>query len=284
MKKFILSIFLFLIIMIIISPNLVKAQGIIKGSGDIVVKANEEIRGDIRLGSGNVTIYGKVYGNIIVLKGNITLKEKSYVRGDIITYNGRIIMDEEAIVVGRRIEFPPSETSENKTGLNIPPLFLSNEGLLLKIVGILVITIFSLLFLILIEKTFLNISNYFNKNILYIIPVSIVIFALSVFIIPKEAIFPFGRSIYIIYTITLIIFGLCGISILANKLGNYVLKIFKKDIQENIGVRILSTIIGILIIFIFIILPKIGFLFLGLFVSISFGITFLYLIEKLFKS
>ncbi|MGB9843486.1 MAG: bactofilin family protein [Caldisericia bacterium] len=283
MKKLILSIFLFLIILLV-SPNLVKAQGIIKGSGDIVVKANEEIRGDIRLGNGNVTVYGKVYGNIIVLKGNITLREKSYVRGDIITYNGRIIMDEEAVVVGRRIEFPPKESTENTTGLNIPPLFLSNEGLLLKIVGILVITIFSLLFLILFEKTFLNISNYFNKNIFYIIPVSIVIFALSVFIIPKEAIFPFGRSIYIIYIITLIIFGLCGISILANKLGDYILKIFKKDLQENIGVRILSTIIGILIIFIFIILPKIGFLFLGLFVSISFGITFLYLIEKLFKS
>ena len=281
MKKFLILILLFLIISI---PNLVNAQGIVKGNGDIVIKSNEEVRGDVRLGNGNVTVYGKVFGNIIVLKGDINLKEKSYVRGDVITYNGRIIMDDEAIVVGRRIEFPPEESTENSNNLNIPPIFLSNEGLLLKIVIILLIAIFSLLFLILFEKSFINISSYFVKNILYIIPLSIIFFTLSLFIIPKEAIFPFGRSIYVIYIITLIILGFCGISVVVNKLGNYILKIFKKDLQDNIGERILSTIIGILVVFIFIILPKVGFLFLTIFASISFGITFLYLIEKIFKS
>lgn len=281
MKKFLILILLFLIISI---PNLVNAQGIVKGNGDIVIKSNEEVRGDVRLGNGNVTVYGKVFGNIIVLKGDINLKEKSYVRGDVITYNGRIIMDDEAIVVGRRIEFPPEESTENSNNLNIPPIFLSNEGLLLKIVIILLIAIFSLLFLILFEKSFINISSYFVKNILYIIPLSVIIFTLSLFIIPKEAIFPFGRSIYVIYIITLIILGFCGISVVVNKLGNYILKIFKKDLQDNIGERILSTIIGILVVFIFIILPKVGFLFLTIFASISFGITFLYLIEKIFKS
>jgi len=280
-KKFLILILLFLIISI---PNLVNAQGIVKGNGDVVIKSNEEVRGDVRLGNGNVTVYGKVFGNIIVLKGNINLKEKSYVRGDVITYNGRIIMDDEAIVVGRRIEFPPEESTENSNNLNIPPIFLSNEGLLLKIVIILLIAIFSLLFLILFEKSFINISSYFVKNILYIIPLSIIFFTLSLFIIPKEAIFPFGRSIYVIYIITLIILGFCGISVVVNKLGNYILKIFKKDLQDNIGERILSTIIGILVVFIFIILPKVGFLFLTIFASISFGITFLYLIEKIFKS
>ncbi|HOL83140.1 MAG TPA: polymer-forming cytoskeletal protein [Caldisericia bacterium] len=281
MKKFLILILLFLIISI---PNLVNAQGIVKGNGDIVIKSNEEIRGDVRLGNGNVTVYGKVLGNIIVLKGNINLKEKSYVRGDVITYNGRITMDDEAIVVGRRIEFPPEESNKNSNNLNIPPIFLSNEGLLLKIVIILLTAIFSLLFLILFEKIFINISSYFVKNILYIIPLSIVIFTLSLFIIPKEAIFPFGRSIYIIYIITLIILGFCGISVIVNKLGNYILKIFKKDLQDNISEKILSTIIGVLVVFIFIILPKVGFLFLTIFASISFGITFLYLIEKIFKS
>ncbi len=281
MKKFLILILLFLIISI---PNLVNAQGIVKGNGDIVIKSNEEVRGDVRLGNGNVTVYGKVFGNIIVLKGDINLKEKSYVRGDVITYNGRIIMDDEAIVIGRRIEFPPEESTENSNNLNIPPIFLSNEGLLLKIVIILLIAIFSLLFLILFEKSFINISSYFVKNILYIIPLSVIIFTLSLFIIPKEAIFPFGRSIYVIYIITLIILGFCGISVVVNKLGNYILKIFKKDLQDNIGERILSTIIGILVVFIFIILPKVGFLFLTIFASISFGITFLYLIEKIFKS
>jgi hypothetical protein len=281
MKKYLILIFLILFILL---PEIVNAQGIIKGKGDIVIKANEEVRGDIRVGNGNVTVYGKVYGNIIVLKGNINLKDKSYVMGDIITYNGRIFMDDEAVVVGRRIEFPPKETTEDNTGLNLPPLFLSNEGLLLKIVIILIITIFSLLYLILFEKSFMNILNYVSKNLLYIIPLSVLIFALSIFIMPKEAIFPFGKSIYLIYIITLIILGLCGISILTNKLGNLILKFFKKDLQDNIGIRILSTIIGILFIFILIILPKIGFIFLGFIASISFGITFLYLIEKIFKS
>jgi len=55
-KKFLILILLFLIISI---PNLVNAQGIVKGNGDIVIKSNEEVRGDVRLGNGNVTVYGK---------------------------------------------------------------------------------------------------------------------------------------------------------------------------------------------------------------------------------
>lgn len=281
MKKYLIFIFLAIIIFL---PKVVYSQGIIKGSGDIVVKSNEEIRGDIRLGNGNVTVFGKVYGNIIVLKGNITLKEKSFVRGDIITYNGRIIIDEKAVVLGRRIEFPPKENIEPSKSLNLPTIFLSNEGLLLKILLILLTTIFSLLFLILFENSFMNMVNYFNKNILFIIPLSVIIFTLSTFIIPKEAIFPFGRSIYFIYIFTLIFLGLCGVSIIVNKLGDSILKLFKKDLPDNIGIRILSTIIGILVIFILIILPKIGFLFLGFIASISFGITFLYLLNGIFKS
>lgn len=281
MKKYLIFIFLAIIIFL---PKVVYSQGIIKGSGDIVVKSNEEIRGDIRLGNGNVTVFGKVYGNIIVLKGNITLKEKSFVRGDAITYNGRIIIDEEAVVLGRRIEFPPKENIEPSKNLNLPTIFLSNEGLLLKILLILLTTIFSLLFLILFEKSFMNMVNYFNKNILFIIPLSVIIFTLSTFIVPKEVFFPFGRSIYFIYIFTLIFLGLCGVSIIVNKLGDTILKLFKKDLPDNIGIRILSTIIGILVIFILIILPKIGFLFLGFIASISFGITFLYLLNGIFKS
>ncbi|MGQ9845648.1 MAG: bactofilin family protein [Caldisericia bacterium] len=281
MKKYLIFIFLAIIIFL---PKVVYSQGIIKGSGDIVVKSNEEIRGDIRLGNGNVTVFGKVYGNIIVLKGNITLKEESFVRGDIITYNGRIIIDEEATVLGRRIEFPPKENIEPSKSLNLPTIFLSNEGLLLKILLILLTTIFSLLFLILFEKSFMNMVNYFNKNILFIIPLSVIIFTLSIFIIPKEAFFPFGRSIYFIYILTLIFLVLCGVSIIVNKLGDSILKLFKKDLPDNIGIRILSTIIGILVIFILIILPKIGFLFLGFIASISFGTTFLYLLNGIFKS
>lgn len=281
MKKYLIFIFLAIIIFL---PKFVYSQGIIKGRGDIVVKSNEEIRGDIRLGNGNVTVFGKVYGNIIVLKGNITLKEESFVRGDIITYNGKILIDEEAVVLGRRIEFPPKEGIEPSKGLNLPTIFLSNEGLLFKILLILLTTIFSLLFLVLFENFFMNMVKYFNNNILFIIPLSVFIFTLSTFIIPKEALFPFGRSIYFIYIFTLIFLGLCGVSIVVNKLGNSILKLFKKDLQDNIGIRILSTIIGILVIFIFIILPKIGFLFLGFIASISFGISFLYLLNGIFKS
>lgn len=281
MKKILILIFISLILII---PSIVYAQGIIKGVGDVVVKSNEEIRGDIRVGNGNVTVYGKVYGNIIVLKGNINIKEKSFVRGDVIAYNGKISVDENAIILGRRIEFPPKEQTESDLRLNIPTIFLSNEGLLLKIVIILLITIFSLLFLILFEKFFIDISNYLNKNLILIFPVSIIIFTLSIFIIPKEAIFPFGKWLYIIYIFILIVLSLAGVSILTYKLGNFILRLFKKDIQDYIGTRIVSTIIGILLTFILIILPKIGFLFLGLIISVSFGVMFLYLIEKLFKS
>lgn len=281
MKK--LSLYIILTIILLI-PAFVYAQGIIKSQGDIVVNNNEEIRGDIRLGRGNITIFGKVYGNVIVLKGNIYLKENSFIKGDVITYNGKIDIEKGVTVLGRRIEFPPKSDKEQATNLSIPLIFLSKENLLLKVAIILIVTTFSLLFLILCEKTLMDVSSFFSRNILCIIPLSIITSVFFLFIIPKEAIFPFGRSIYLIYILTLITIGLFGVSILVYKIGNFIFSLLKKEKNETIGDKIVSTIIGILIVFILIILPKIGFIFLGFFALLSFGLFIIYMFTKIFKS
>lgn len=274
------KIFVLIILIFLILPGIVFAQGIIKGKGDIVIKQNEEVRGDIRLGEGNVTVYGRVLGNIIVLKGNINLKNNSFVGGDTITYNGKINIEEEAVVLGRKIEF----IRESDREINIPQIFLTGQGFLLKIVIALLIFLISFLFNAFIKKVISETNTFLKKNFIFILLTGFLLFTIFVYNIPKEALFPFGKVLYLIYLLSIIILVAVGIPSLVNFLGESFLKIFKTEIEDNLIKDLVLSIVGTAIILVLIIIPIIGNIFLGVFCSISFGLTLFYSLYKIFKS
>ncbi len=274
------KIFVLIILIFLILPGIVFAQGIIKGKGDIVIKQNEEVRGDIRLGEGNVTVYGRVLGNIIVLKGNINLKNNSFVGGDTITYNGKINIEEEAVVLGRKIEF----IRESDREINIPQIFLTGQGFLLKIVLALFIFLISFLFNAFIKKVISETNAFLKKNFIFILLTGILLFTIFVYNIPKEALFPFGKVLYLIYLLSIIILVSVGIPSLVNFLGESFSKIFKTEIEDNLIKDLVLSIVGTTIILVLIIIPIIGNIFLGVFCSTSFGLTLFYSLYKIFKS
>jgi cytoskeletal protein CcmA (bactofilin family) len=275
-KKYLILIFIALLII----PGTIFAQGIIKGRGDIVIKQNEEVRGDIRIGDGNVTIYGRVLGNVIVLKGNINLMKNSYVRGDVITYNGRINIEEGAVVLGRKIEF----IREKEQEFNIPAILISGREFLLKIVLTLLIFLISFIFLTLFKNFSDNAYSFLKSNIISIFLLGSIIFTIFIYNIPKEAVAPFGRSLYFIYFISIVLLILFGIPPVVKLLGEFLLKMFKFDIQDFLLKDFLISILGTVVILILIIIPLIGNFILGLFAAIFFGQSFLFLIYKIFKS
>lgn len=274
------KIFIFIILIFLLLPGTILAQGIIKGKGDIVIKQNEEIRGDIRVGQGNVTVYGRVLGNIIVLKGNINLKSSSYVRGDTITYNGRINIEEGAVVLGRKIEFIREEEGE----INIPQLLMVGQGFLLKIVIALIIFLISFIFNAFLKNFVSKESSFLKNNFLLTLLLGIVLFSIFIYNIPKDAIFLFGRSIYLLYLISIVTFVILGVPSIVNFLGEKILKAIKVDIEDNLIKDLILSLIGTAIILILIIIPIIGNIFLGLISSLSFGLTFLYSIYTIFKT
>lgn len=274
------KIFLLFILIILFLPGTILAQGIIKGKGDIVIKPNEEIRGDIRLGEGNVTVYGRVLGNIIVLKGNINLKSKSFVKGDVITYNGRIEIEEGAIILGRKIEF----IRERDIEVNLPQILLSGQGFLLKIIIALFIFIITFLFNAIFKNFVIERDSFLKKNFLLILFIGILLFTIFVYNIPKEALILFGKVLYLLYILSMIFFILTGIPSVVNYIGENFIKIFKISIEDKLVKDLVLSLIGTSIVLILIIIPILGNIFLGIISSLSFGLTFTYSFYKIFKS
>jgi cytoskeletal protein CcmA (bactofilin family) len=275
-KKYLILIFIALLII----PGTIFAQGIIKGRGDIIIKQNEEVRGDIRIGDGNVTIYGRVLGNVIVLKGNINLMKNSYVRGDVITYNGRINIEEGAVVLGRKIEV----IRESEKEFNIPAILISGREFLLKILISLIIFLISFIFLTLFKNISTTTYSFLKSNLISNFLIGSLIFTIFIYNIPKEAIFPFGRSLYLLYIISITLMILFGIPSIVKLLGEFLLKIFKVDIQDFLLKDFLISILGTVVILILIIIPLIGNFILGFLAALSFGLSFLFFIFKIFKS
>lgn len=280
MKKILLLVF---VLLLILTPTVVSAQGIVKDGGDVVVKPDDIVRGNIKVGVGNVTVFGKVFGNISVLRGDIILKDKAYVGGNVITFGGKIIEEEGAIIKGKKIEFPPKDNIPYKRP-HIPAFLLKNEGFVLKIVIILILLIFSVIFAGLFKEGFNNFVNFSRKNLILSLPLGIIILTLLLYFMPERAIFPFGRALFLLYNITIYFLILMGMSTLSYLVGERVLKLLHQEVKNVNLKEIMDTLIGGLIILLLILIPKIGIYLLSITASLSFGISLCYLIYKVFKS
>ncbi len=71
---------------------------------DIVIKSNEQIDGNIVTIKGDVDVYGKVDGDIVVYDGNAYIKNSAVVSGNITAVNGKIFLDNNAVVRGEMRE------------------------------------------------------------------------------------------------------------------------------------------------------------------------------------
>lgn len=280
MRKILIIIF---IIGFILTPTAVFARDIIKEREDVVVKSNDIVRGNIKVGVGNVTVFGKVYGNISVLRGDIILKDKSFVSGNVVTLGGKIIEEGKSEVLGRKIENPPKNNIPYKRP-KIPGILLANEGFILKIILILILLIFSVIFAGLFKEGFKNFVLFSKKNLLLSFPIGIIILTLLVYFTPQRVIFPFGRVLFLLYNAVLYFLILMGTSSISFVIGEKVLKLLHQKIDTASIKEILATVIGGLILLLFILTPKIGIYILSITASFAVGASITYFIYRIVKS
>jgi len=69
--------------------------------GDTEIRENDFIEGDIFVQDGNLVIYGRINGNILVENGDVIIKSGAEVNGDIYTTNGEVIISEGAKFTGQ---------------------------------------------------------------------------------------------------------------------------------------------------------------------------------------
>ncbi len=68
--------------------------------GHTTIDSSESIAGDVVVKGGDLTLYGEVDGNILVVGGDLYLKSGSHVEGDVRVINGDILKEEGATVLG----------------------------------------------------------------------------------------------------------------------------------------------------------------------------------------
>ena len=97
-KNWLLLLFCFLLI-----PNLTLASNIIRIGEDAQVAIDMEVE-DVVIINGSVEIAGRVLGNVVVIGGNINLKNTAYVNKDVICLGGQISTMTGTIVNGSKVE------------------------------------------------------------------------------------------------------------------------------------------------------------------------------------
>ena len=74
---------------------------------DTVIQEDETIDGNVIVSRANLTIKGKVHGDVLVLFGSVKIKDAAQVDGNITTVNGRIHQASNSFISGNQVETSP---------------------------------------------------------------------------------------------------------------------------------------------------------------------------------
>ncbi|MFN3135428.1 MAG: polymer-forming cytoskeletal protein [Candidatus Kryptonium sp.] len=69
--------------------------------GNTEISENDFIEGDVLVQDGDLVVYGRINGNILVENGDVNIKSGAEVNGDIYTTNGEVIISEDAKFSGQ---------------------------------------------------------------------------------------------------------------------------------------------------------------------------------------
>ncbi len=90
--------------------------------GNFEMKAGSEVKGDVVVFGGNVTINGEVKGDIAAIGGNVEVQDDAVVKGDIAGLGGQVRVAEGADVSGSVATGPQVQGKEGGFSIEIPSL------------------------------------------------------------------------------------------------------------------------------------------------------------------
>lgn len=77
---------------------------IVRFGEDVHVAADELVRGDIACFGGDVTVEGRVMGEVVVFGGNLYARSGAQINGDAVVIGGKIVEDPDVNIQGEKIE------------------------------------------------------------------------------------------------------------------------------------------------------------------------------------
>jgi hypothetical protein len=68
--------------------------------GNTVIERSDTVNSNVVVKAGNLTVYGRINGDALVIGGDIRIKANAYISGNVKVINGEVLKDEDAVVVG----------------------------------------------------------------------------------------------------------------------------------------------------------------------------------------
>lgn len=240
-----------------------KGHDIIKINTDVEI-TKDMVANDVVVIGGNITVFGKIEGNVVAVGGSVNLKPASTVGGQVVVVGGDVAKDPAAAVEGRitQIDMPhfmPSITTFLKGGW----LALWATISLLALLGFLGLAILMAALIpehigtavSALEKSFVNMLLWGVFWIILIVPIAalLAISIVGIVLIPLE----------ILLVVLALIIGYIASAIF---IGKNIMLSFKK-----VSLPFVDAILGILVLFLIGFVPVVGAIVKFLFVTAGFG-------------
>jgi cytoskeletal protein CcmA (bactofilin family) len=68
--------------------------------GNTIIEKNDTVNSNVVVKAGTLTVYGRINGDVLVIGGDLRIKDNAYISGNVKVINGEVLKDEDAIVVG----------------------------------------------------------------------------------------------------------------------------------------------------------------------------------------
>ncbi|MCK5242302.1 hypothetical protein KAR34_07610 [bacterium] len=253
-KNWLLLLFCFLLI-----PNLTLASNIIRIGEDAQVAIDMEVE-DVVIINGSVEIAGRVLGNVVVIGGNINLKNTAYVNKDVICLGGQISTMTGTIVNGSKVEIGGVIAWKSLPFFSIMKILLI--GFLYKIGTAVILLLLSIFFVLMWPNQIRLAAQAASQDLVKSTLVGVFAVALLTPLCIGFAITVFGLPIAFALLLFLLIASWFGIACMAFLVGNKISGNFSPVIAVVVGLLILKFVhfvpfVGTILYFLAI-LPGIG--------------------------
>lgn len=68
--------------------------------GNTVIEKTDTVNSNVVVKAGTLTVYGRINGDVLVVGGDLKIKDNAYISGNVKIINGEVTKDDDAVVVG----------------------------------------------------------------------------------------------------------------------------------------------------------------------------------------
>jgi hypothetical protein len=68
--------------------------------GNTIIEKTDTVNSNVVVKGGNLTVYGRINGDVLVVGGDLRIRDEAYISGNVKIINGEIIKDDNAVVAG----------------------------------------------------------------------------------------------------------------------------------------------------------------------------------------